>query len=191
MKKNVKKFIVQIYKHVLISFKENRKNPHYLALSFAIGLAAGMFPPLGQAGICFIVWLILDKVFKVKFSLIISSLSTLVSNPLTTPFWYYAFYLTGQAILAENAIPFSVFVEEIKEFMQLGINWQDFWNSVSLFLKGVFYPIMVGSIPWYFIMGGLGYYLGYSISLYLRRRDNMRKKTSIRKFIVLRKTSNK
>lgn len=184
MLENIKKFIRKLYKYILKTFKDKKnKSPAYMGRTFCVGFIAGINPFWGQSLICFILWSIIDRVFKLRFNLIIACLLTFISNPLTTPIMFYIFYITGQLMLGEASIPFATFVNEIKALLIEDFSADHLIETLTLLLKGIGKPILIGNIPWTVIVGIFGYYLGYRISIRLRKQRNKKKKHRIKLMI--------
>ncbi len=180
----LKAFIRKLYKYILKTFKDRKnKAPSYIARTFCIGFMCGISPLFGQSLICFILWCIIDRFFKLRFNLIIACLLTFISNPLTTPIMFYIFYLTGQFMLGQSAIPFSAFTNEIKILITEEFSLAHIMSTISTLLKGVGKPIILGNLPWTIFVGFLGYYIGYRLSIKLRKKRNMKKKHRIRRMI--------
>ena len=178
---SVKSFIRKLYRYILKTFRDKRnKSPAYMGRTFCVGFIAGINPFWGQSLICFIVWSIVDKVFNFRFNLIIACLLTFISNPITTPIMFYIFYITGQFILGETSIPFATFVNEIKTLLIDDFSADHLIETLTLLLKGIGKPILIGNIPWSIVVGIIGYYLGYRISIKLRKKRNKKKKHRIR-----------
>lgn len=186
----IKNFIKKLYKYILKTFKDKKnKAPAYMARTFAVGFMAGISPLFGQSIICFVLWCIIDRMLKFRFNLIIACLLTFISNPLTTPIMFYIFYLTGQLLLGEAAIPFSAFTNEIKILITEEFSFAHIISTLSTLLKGIGAPIILGNIPWTIFVGILGYYIGYRLSIRLRRKQNLKKKHRIRRMIAFFKNS--
>ena len=178
---SVKSFIRKLYRYILKTFRDKRnKSPAYMGRTFCVGFIAGINPFWGQSLICFIVWSVIDKVLNFRFNLIIACLLTFISNPLTTPIMFYIFYITGQFILGETSIPFTTFVNEIKTLLIDDFSADHLIETLTLLLKGIGKPILIGNIPWSIVVGIIGYYLGYRISIKLRKKRNKKKKHRIR-----------
>ena len=189
---SIKSFIKKLYRYILKTFKDKKnKSPSYIARTFCVGRVAGINPFWGQSLICLIVWSVVDRLLHFRFNLIIACLLTFVSNPLTTPIMFYIFYLTGQLMLGETSIPFAVFVKEIKALLIEDFSLTHIWDSLALLIKGLGKPILLGNIPWSIIVGIVGYYIGYRLSIKLRKQQNKKKKHRIRIMIQFFKKQDK
>ncbi|MGN0929039.1 MAG: DUF2062 domain-containing protein [Alphaproteobacteria bacterium] len=189
---SIKGFIKKLYRYILKTFKDKKnKSPVYIARTFCVGFVAGINPFWGQSLICLIIWTIVDRLLHFRFNLIIACLLTFISNPLTTPIMFYIFYLTGQLILGEASIPFAVFVGEIKTLLLEDFTFSHIWETLTLLVKGIGKPIILGNIPWSVIVGIVGYYIGYRLSIKLRKQRNKKKKHRIRRMIQFFKKQDK
>jgi uncharacterized protein (DUF2062 family) len=180
----IRKSIRRIFRYIIRSFKnkENR-NPAYLGRSFAVGFFSSMWVLWGQSGIALAIWFLFGRHGRLRFNVIVACLTTLITNPLTTPFWFYIYYLTGQFMMDKSAIRFSKFAAELEHILEK-LDMESIAASIKLLVKGVGRPILIGSGPWYIIMGIVGYWLGTRIAIHLRRRQHARKKRRIRRMLA-------
>lgn len=162
----------KLYKY-LIRLVKNKKDrtPHYVALTVCVGVVMGVSPVIGQSYLCVLIWSIF-RLLKIRFNLIAACAITFISNPLTTPFLYYLFYITGQTLLGEGMVPFKIFVEQLNATFRDEFSYQMLKDTVFELLNGVAKPILIGYIPWGILGGALGYFLGYRafIKWQLRRQ---------------------
>ena len=149
-------------------FKEEKRPSSYLGLTFAVGFSAGMFIFYAQSLLCVLIWLILDRWLKIRFNVIIASLLTFISNPLTTPFILYVYYLTGQAMLGDSVISMTAFWSYAKAFL-VDTDGVSLWDGFKLLLMGIGRPIALGSLPWHVIMAFVGYYTGVRFHWWLHK----------------------
>ena len=180
----IRKSIRRIFRYIIRSFKnkENR-NPAYLGRSFAVGFLCGMWVLWGQSALAIAIWAALGRTRRFRFNVVISCLTTLITNPITTPFWFYIYYLTGQFMLDKSSIRFSRFVAELEPVLST-LDMDSIYASAKILMKGIGWPILIGSAPWYFIMAIVGYWLGMRIAIHLRRRQHAKKKLRIRRMIA-------
>jgi uncharacterized protein (DUF2062 family) len=184
MLKKIKRLLRRIYKYIVRSFKDRKnRNPSYMGRTFAVGFFGAMWVLWGQSGIVLALWLVIDRLLRFRFNLVIGCLATLITNPLTTPFWFYIYYLTGQWMLDNSAIRFSAFARELKPLLST-LDMDGIVNSIKMLVKGIGWPILIGSIPWYAIMCSVGYLLGVRIAIALRRRQHRKKKQRVRRMIL-------
>lgn len=154
--------------------KENR-SPRYFALTVCVGLVFGISPIIGQSYLCILTWGIC-RLFGVRFNVIVACALTFISNPVTTPFMFYTFYLTGQMMLGEGMIGFSNFVAQLNACLSQDISWATLFDVLSQLFHGIGKPIFLGYLPWAIIAGIVGYFLGYQAVVKWRLRQ-MRKKS--------------
>jgi|GEM_PF-4819482 len=166
---------------------EHSNNPAYLGRTFAVGFFGGMFVPYGQSLICIAIWLVVDRIMHYRFNVVLSCLATLISNPLTTPFWFYLFYLTGQELLGGHAMAFSDFTYKLGPILS-GTSEGGFVAGLTLLMKGIGIPILIGSLPWHLIMIPVGYFFGvwvyrefHKLLAYRREKKNEARRVSLAK----------
>ncbi|MDR2098611.1 MAG: DUF2062 domain-containing protein [Rickettsiales bacterium] len=183
MLKKINKIIRRIFRYIVRSFKDKEnRNPAYLGRSFAVGFFSGMWVLWGQTGIAIAIWFLAGRTRRFRFNVVLACLTTLITNPLTTPAWFYLYYLTGQAMLGGKAIEFANFAQQLKPLLET-LDLDSIVNSIKLLAKGIGRPIMIGSIPWYPIIGAIGYYIGARVSVHLRRKRLHKRKHRIRRLI--------
>jgi uncharacterized protein (DUF2062 family) len=141
--------------------KETR-SPAYLGRTFAVGFCAGMFMIYGQSLLCLAIWLVMDRWLKLRFSVLIASLLTFISNPLTTPFILYLYYLTGQAMLGDSVVSLRYFLVQTR-ILLTNIDRGNLWEGLKLVTVGIGWPIALGSLPWHVIMTFVGYKTGVRV----------------------------
>jgi uncharacterized protein (DUF2062 family) len=158
-------------------FTQEKRGPDYLGRTFAVGFCVGAFFLYGQTLLCIAVWLVMDRWLKRRFSVLIASLLTFISNPLTTPFILYLYYMTGQALLGNPAVPFSSFLIQAKIILT-SIDTSNL--SEVLRLLGIKFgcPIALGSLPWHIIMAFIGYNAG--IRAYWKLHKILEKKKQLK-----------
>ncbi len=89
------KFTNVFYERIIKPLKEAHSPREEIALGAAIGMFWALNPLVGiQMYLTTANWLIF-KLFKIRFHLPIAIAMVWISNPLTVPFFYYAFYITG------------------------------------------------------------------------------------------------
>ncbi len=160
---------------VLKQYKDH--SPHYFARSVCVGIVFGISPAVGQTGMCFAAWTIL-RLFKLPFSLILSCALTFISNPATTPFLYYLFYMTGQMLMGSKSMPFKAFIVEFNKIFSQDISLRTLYDVAVNLLKGMGEPILYGYLLWAVIAGGVGYFLAYRAAYYWKNRKLKRQPQS-------------
>lgn len=136
-----------------------RHPAEYSARSVLVGVVCGLMPIIGQSTIVLAVWLIARR-FNWNFNVVIAALWTFISNPLTTPFMFYGFYVTGQVMMGHwnDLSGFDRFVSLSRDLVndELGL-----WDQIKLISRLLFLDwalaMWVGFIPWGALCGWLGY----------------------------------
>lgn len=136
-----------------------RHPAEYTARSVLVGVVCGLMPIIGQSTIVVAVWLV-GRRFNWSFNVVIAALWTFISNPLTTPFMFYGFYVTGQVMMGHwnDLSGFDRFVSLSRDLVndELGL-----WEQVKLISRLLFLDwalaMWVGFIPWGALCGWLGY----------------------------------
>jgi uncharacterized protein (DUF2062 family) len=136
-----------------------RHPAEYSARSVLVGVVCGLMPIIGQSTIVLAVWLI-GRRFNWQFNVVIAALWTFISNPLTTPFMFYGFYVTGQVLMGNwnDLTGFDRFISLSRDLVsdQLGL-----WDQIKLISRLLFLDwalaMWVGFIPWGILCGWLGY----------------------------------
>lgn len=175
----------RLYRYLIGLFrkKENR-SPRYFAITVCVGLVAGISPIFGQSYACVITWFIL-RFFKIRFNLIVACALTFISNPLTTPFLFYLFYLTGQFMLGESVLTFSTFVSQLNQCLSQDWTLKTLWDISMQLIHGIGKPIILGYVPWGIAAGFFGYFLGYQAAVKWRLRQLAKKRN--RKALIRKK----
>lgn len=134
-------------KNVYDEFRANMGNPRYLALSLGMGVFFALLPIPIQSTLCFGVWLLLRRWRFSNFNIAMALAVTMVSNPLTDPFLFYAYYLLGVRALGMEAYSFLEFAGKLDSFAHLHT---PFWKRIGTFSDficgDVGYPVAVGSL---------------------------------------------
>jgi uncharacterized protein (DUF2062 family) len=103
---------------------------------------------------------LIGRRFNWQFNVVIAALWTFISNPLTTPFMFYGFYVTGQVLMGNwnDLTGFDRFISLSRDLVsdQLGL-----WDQIKLISRLLFLDwalaMWVGFIPWGILCGWLGY----------------------------------
>ena len=159
-------------------FAKEKRTPAYLGRTFAVGFCAGMFIFYGQSLLCLVIWLIMDRCLKLRFSVLTASLLTFISNPVTTPFILYVYYLTGQVMLGDKVVSFRSFITQAR-ILLMNLERGNLWEGFKLVIMGIGWPITLGSLPWHVIMAFVGY--GVGVRVYWRLHKIIEKKKILRK----------
>lgn len=157
---------MRFYKNKILRI---RSTPHKIALGLALGAGVSFTPILGFHTLASfaIAWIF-------RANIIACLLGTLIGNPLTFPFIFVATYKLGNWILGMHPNPHYTLS------MLRDLTLTDFFKSeMSHFLKHVFLPMCVGSVPFSIVTGLFMYFLSkYAIHIYSVQKEHrkMRKK---------------
>ena len=139
--------------------------PENTARAVAVGLLYAFTPTFGiQMALTILHWYISRKFFRKDFNVVIAMAWTWVTNFVTVPVCYYAFFLTGQVLLGRwNDL--SGF-ESFNNFWQTAMGktgndptsiqaWETYF---SIIFEGWGLAILVGSVPFAVVGYVVGYY---------------------------------
>ena len=156
---------------LVIPMIRSKNPPKITARGAMVGMAWAMTPLVGiQMYLVFMTWLFTKKVFKWDFSLPVGLAWTWVTNVFTMPPFYYAFYLTGKAMMGELAerTTYTKFYGLIKTVLNESGVVEALKAMGAILIKDWGFAMMVGSLPW-IVFGGWG---AYKWTLwYVRRRQ--------------------
>ncbi|MGB0631810.1 MAG: DUF2062 domain-containing protein [Alphaproteobacteria bacterium] len=139
--------------------------PENTARAVAVGLLYAFTPTFGiQMALTFVHWYISRMFFRKDFNVVVAMAWTWVTNFVTVPICYYAFFLTGQVLLGRW--------DDLSGFD----SFQNFWETAmgrtggdptsiqawetyfSIIVEGWGLAILVGSIPFAVVGYVVGYY---------------------------------
>jgi len=149
--------------------------PEFAARGTAVGLALAFTPTIGlHTLIAGALWAATARVPKLHFSLILALAWTWASNPLTAFPIYYLLYVTGQIMFGHwsNLSGYQDFLTLARDLHEEG---RTLLENAELLAKILLddwgLTMLVGSIPWALIVGGLGYWGSVKfITAYRRER---------------------
>lgn len=138
-----------------------RHSPEHAARGSLIGLFWAFTPSVGiQMPLVLITWAIARRFPKWDFNLVLAIAWTWTTNAFTALPCYYVFYLTGQVMFGRWG--------RLSGFDSFRLMWSDIFTADQSFLDqmqalarvlildwGV--TMLVGSLPWAFLIGWLGY----------------------------------
>lgn len=131
-----------------------------MARGTMIGIFCGLMPIIGQTSVVLLIWLILARLFRWQFSIVIAAIWTWISNPITSPAIFYGFYVTGQILLGRwhDLSGFSSFSAIIADLFAGDLTLGERLRQVFdiLFLDWGL-ALWVGFFPWAILAGWLGY----------------------------------
>ncbi|WP_374314002.1 DUF2062 domain-containing protein [Dongia sp.] len=138
-----------------------RHSPEHAARGSLVGLFWAFTPSVGiQMPLVLISWAIARRFPKWDFNLVLAIAWTWTTNAFTALPCYYVFYLTGQVMFGRWG--------RLSGFDSFRLMWSDIFTADQSFLDqmqalarvlildwGV--TMLVGSLPWAFLIGWLGY----------------------------------
>lgn len=159
-----------LYKKLIYPMIHSTEPLEYKARGVAVGLAWALTPLVGiQMALVGLTWGI-AKYFKWSFSLPLALAWTWVSNVVTLPPIYYAFYVTGQILRGnfEDISGYQSLCFLIEEVFLSDDSWiEQTEKFFKLFVADWGISMFVGCVPWIII----GAYSGYVLT---KRFEQMR-----------------
>ncbi|MCS7205476.1 MAG: DUF2062 domain-containing protein [Leptospiraceae bacterium] len=141
-----------IYQKIIYPLKEAHSPRSEIALGAAIGMFWALNPLVGvQMYLVTLNWLIL-KFFKIRFHLPIALAMVWITNPLTLPFFYYSFYVTGIFSLKifnlhYEFLSFDSFKLVIEKSISMSlVDGLVYWIEFLINDFGI--PALIGSLIW-------------------------------------------
>lgn len=158
----MKALLKRIVTKIMRQAKRMTMSKGVIARSMAMGMVVGFSPTVGlQIVICLAIILIVNRVTgRYLFDIVVSTVGTLVVNPLTMVPTYSLYYLIGC-----RAITCSAVVEFQSE---------DQVHQMLSTLGDGAVAIMLGSVPFMLVGAPVGYLLGRGIEQFLERRASRR-----------------
>ncbi|MHA1540841.1 MAG: DUF2062 domain-containing protein [Alphaproteobacteria bacterium] len=151
-------------KYIYLRILRIKDNPKGVAKGLALGIAISITPFVG-----FHLILIGILCWILRGNFLAGVLSSLLGNPITFPFIWYATYLLGVTILPISTG--SVDLSPLPLFEMFGYFVKSVWTlNLSLFIEKVWpvwFPMLIGSIPLFII----SFVLVYTTSLKILRRN--------------------
>lgn len=171
---------------LIMPLKRSQHSPEYGARGTAVGLAWAMTPLVGiQMWLVFMTWLFCKKVLKWSFSLPLGLAWTWVTNVVTLPPVYYAFYVTGQFMRGQwdNLSGYESLSYVIHQTFLEELSFTEKWKLIfDLLIKDWGVSMIIGCLPWSLVCGVGGYYIAYAfIQRYQQRKAAKLKKNLRRK----------
>ena len=134
-----KKGVIRAYKYLLKRLFRLKGNIHSVALGAAFGLAIAITPLFGLQLILTVVF---DFIFKANLTA--SMLFTIIGNPLTFPFIWFADYKLGNLLLAKETIDSSSFSKTMVDLKNAFKNSN--WEVIGDHITSILYPMLLGGI---------------------------------------------
>ncbi|MBI2253388.1 MAG: DUF2062 domain-containing protein [Proteobacteria bacterium] len=136
--------------------------PEFAARGTALGLILAFTPTIGlHTIIAGALWAVTVRAPKLHFSLILALAWTWASNPLTALPIYYLLYVTGQLMFGHwghfsGYADFALLARDLHDGNHTLL--QDIELLTKILLEDWGLTMLVGSIPWAALVGGLGYW---------------------------------
>ena len=146
---------------LLIPLLRSPHPPKYKALGVSVGVAWAMTPLVGiQMYLVFMTWLVMRKIFKRDFSLVLGLAYTWITNVVTMIFIYYGFYVTGQLMMHRPITSYAELEGSMKAvFFADYTFWEKIMASFKLLMQDWGLGMAVGCLPWALVFGVASYYL--------------------------------
>jgi len=173
----MRRFARLVRYRLVIPVKRSRHSPEYTARGVAVGVAIGLTPTVGiQMAISLAIWIIVRRLFRWDFNVILACAWTWISNVVTMVPMYYVFYGTGQLVLGrwDDLSGYRTFADDFTRALNpppillpgldilVDPSFEDTVEALlAFFVEDIFLVMTVGAIP-YMIAGGL---LSYRWSL--------------------------
>ena len=149
----------------------------YTARGVFVGILVALTPTVGlQMFIVAVIWALVRFLRPSwDFNVVVGMLWPWLTNVFTAPPIYYAFLVTGQAMLGRwgEASGYALFQDRMVKLMETDAT---FIGSLLIYVVGIFdawgMPMMIGCIPWAIV----GAFLGYWWSLRLIHRFQNRRR---------------
>lgn len=175
----MKKILAKWWCDIASHFKADNISPRYLAMSMAVGIGIGLMPIWGQAYFCFLLWATFKKFKKLRFNLVLACACTFISNPLTTPFMAFGYYLLGCLIMGKSGLSFESFITQAKDILESTSTFTiKLKDGFDFALGDVGLPIAIGYAISALICAPLAYVLSYKIALFYKNRRLEKKRAA-------------
>lgn len=171
-----RKLKVLIWMKLIVPMMRAKSSPEIVSRGTMIGLIWAMTPLVGiQMYLTFMTWIVCKKL-KWDFNLPVSIAWNWITNVVTLPFFYYAFYLTGECIMGNfsERVTFEKFCEAIRSILENSSMLDALKEMFAFLLKDMGIPMAIGSIPWMIISGWIGY--TWTFKFIKKRLDNRLKR---------------
>lgn len=147
---------------LVIPILRNRQPPEVSARGVMVGVVCAMNPFVGaQMTIVAAIWAIQRLLAPGwRFNVVAALAWTWISNVFTVPAFYYAFLVTGRAMLGrwEGMLGFGAFRAELDAALAAGQGgWLAAWDIAVAMVELWGAPMFLGSVPWAIVGGWIGY----------------------------------
>jgi uncharacterized protein (DUF2062 family) len=149
----------RLYLELVVPLRRARDAPEYAARSVMVGLGLGLTPTDGlQLALLSLLWFLFARLGGWRFNWLIAAAWTTVTNPLTIPPIYFAFYLTGSALTGAAPLTYEVFVTNLGAAMpDAGGAFATALAYVTILVRDIGLVMLVGSLPYAATGAALGY----------------------------------
>jgi len=147
---------------LILRILRSRHSARHTAWASSIGLFVACTPTVGlQMPAVFLIWLSLRFCINGSpFNLPVALAWTWTSNAFTVPVFYYTFFLTGSLVLGgdEGTAGFSAFADRLLVILSVPSSFSELSAQLDALWTTYGAPLFLGSIPWAFLAGFVGYY---------------------------------
>ncbi|WP_374377555.1 DUF2062 domain-containing protein [Dongia sp.] len=147
---------------LLLPLLRSHHPPQIAARGTAVGLILAFTPTIGlHTIIAGALWAVTARSERFHFSLILALAWTWASNPITALPIYYLLYVTGQMMFGHwgHLSGYADFIAIAHDLHDGGRTLlQDLELMAKVMLEDLGLTMLVGSIPWAALVGGLGYW---------------------------------
>jgi hypothetical protein len=174
----LKKLNRLVHFRLVIPLMRSPHTPEYTARGVMVGLFWAFTPLIGvQMYLVFLSWLVARRKPDWDFSLLVSLAWTWVTNVFTLIPTYYLFYVTGEILLGRTGTITGY--DHFAHAWQAALEAEGFIGPIVAYARTIAseqgVPMLVGSIPYAFGMGWLGYRWSLKFIIRLRKARHERK----------------
>ncbi len=170
---------------LFVPLQRGWKLPQYTARGVAVGMFWAMTPLVGiQMPLTLVTWLLVHRLFKWEFNLLVAFAWTWVSNVFTMLPMYYAFYLTGQVMLGrwDDLSGYNSFVAMWETAFAGDMSLLDTTVSLAgLIAREQGAAMMVGCLPHAAFFGWLSYRWSMRYLLAAKARKRRKREAALNK----------
>ena len=150
-------------RYLLIRLSRLGSSPYSVASGLACGVAVSFTPFVG-------VHLILAAItaFLCKGNILASALGTAMGNPWTFPFIWISVFYTGHWFLGQNAGMDISFLDVFEKGIRALLSFD--FSSFATDVWPVFYPMLIGCIPFYIASWLVTFYIVRRAMLHFPKR---------------------
>ncbi|MBF0370060.1 MAG: DUF2062 domain-containing protein [Magnetococcales bacterium] len=182
--------VVQTKRRLIRPMLRGQHPPEYTARGTGVGLFLSLTPTVGfQIPMVLGIWMLTKRwIHRWDFNPAVACAWTLISNVVTLPPLYYLFTVTGRMIMGrwEKLRGFETFSQRLEKTTETGQQGLDaLWAQLVGLMETFGWPMLVGSLPWAIVGGGVGYWLTLRfLERHRSRMDNKRVQLAIGNLIA-------